>query len=82
MKRERMKAVGIYKALPIEHPDALVDLEVPLPVPGALDLLVRVEAISVNPADCRVRGRKVDDKQFAILGWDVAGTVVDRKSVV
>lgn len=82
MKRERMKAVGIYKALPIEHPDALVDLEVPLPVPGALDLLVRVEAISVNPADCRVRGRKVDDKQFAILGWDVAGTVVAMGSEV
>lgn len=82
MKLDLMKAVGIYKALPIEHPDALVDQEIPVPTPGALDLLVRVEAISVNPADYRVRGRKVDDSQFTILGWDVAGTVVAKGSNV
>lgn len=70
-----MKAVGTYKAFPVDHPEALVDQEIPVPVPGALDLLIRVEAISVNPADYRVRSRKADDGQFAILGWDVAGTV-------
>jgi NADPH:quinone reductase-like Zn-dependent oxidoreductase len=72
-----MKAVGHFKALPTDHPDALVDLELPRPTPGELDLLVRVEAISVNPADYRVRRRKVDDGQPAILGWDVAGTVAE-----
>jgi len=82
MTCKQMKAVGIYKALPIDHPEALVDLEIPVPIPGALDLLIRVEAISVNPADYRVRGRKADDSQFAILGWDVAGTVVATGSNV
>lgn len=80
MTRKQMKAVGLYKALPIEHPEALADLEIPVPIPGALDLLIRVQAISVNPADYRVRGRKADDGQFAILGWDVAGTVVSTGS--
>ena len=82
MQHQLMKAVGVYKALPIEHPDALVDLEVPVPSVDAFDLLVRVEAISVNPADCRVRERKIDDNQFAILGWDVAGAVVAMGSNV
>ena len=48
MTRKQMKAAGIYKALPIDHPEALVDLEIPISIPGALDLLIRVEAISVN----------------------------------
>ena len=82
MTRKQMKAVGIYKALPIDHPEALVDLEIPISIPGALDLLIRVEAISVNPADYRVRGRKADDGKLAILGWDVAGTVVATGSNV
>ncbi|MFZ6653683.1 zinc-binding alcohol dehydrogenase family protein [Undibacterium sp. TJN19] len=77
-----MKAVGVYKTLPIDHVEALVDRLIPLPVTGALDLLVRVEAISVNPADYRARGRKTDDGQFAVLGWDVAGTVVGLGSNV
>ncbi|TCU06296.1 zinc-binding alcohol dehydrogenase family protein [Rhizobium sullae] len=71
-----MKAIGHFKALPVDNAEALVDLELPKPTPGTRDLLVAVEAISVNPADFRVRGRKVDDGQAAILGWDVAGTVV------
>ena len=71
-----MKAVGLYNGWPIDHPEALLDLVVPVPTPEPLDLLVRVEAVSVNPADHRVRERKVDDGELAILGWDVAGTVL------
>lgn len=77
-----MKAVGLYKALPIEHPDALVDLTLPVPIPGITDLLIRVDAISVNPADYRARSRKEDDGQPTILGWDVAGTIMDTGSAV
>ncbi|WP_448205626.1 alcohol dehydrogenase catalytic domain-containing protein [Azospirillum sp. sgz302134] len=71
-----MKAIGLYKALPIEDPDSLIERDLPKPTPGDADLLVRVEAISVNPADFRVRRRKADDGTFAVLGWDVAGEVV------
>ncbi|MBG7461066.1 zinc-binding alcohol dehydrogenase family protein [Pseudomonas aeruginosa] len=73
-----MRAVGLYRALPIDEPGALVDLIIPAPEPNPLDLLVRVEAVSVNPADCRVRLRKKNDGHYAILGWDVAGTVLDK----
>jgi zinc-binding alcohol dehydrogenase family protein len=76
MSDKKMKAVGLYKALPIDDPEALVDVTVPVPQPGPMDLLIRVEAISVNPADYRMRKRKADDGKLAILGWDVAGTVV------
>jgi zinc-binding alcohol dehydrogenase family protein len=82
MTQEHMKAVGTYKALPADHPMALVDLELPIPVPGTFDLLIRVEAISVNPADYRTRGRKVDDGQPMVLGWDVAGIVVAKGASV
>ncbi len=82
MQPKLMKAVGVYRALSVADPDALIDLELPIPTPGQRDLLVRVEAISVNPADCRMRQRKVDDGQFAVLGWDVAGMVVATGSNV
>ncbi|WP_339108539.1 zinc-binding alcohol dehydrogenase family protein [Thioclava sp. GXIMD4216] len=71
-----MKAVGLWQALPANAPEALIDHEIPVPEPGLSDLLVRVEAISVNPADARVRMRKANDGKFQVLGWDVAGTVI------
>lgn len=50
-----MKAVGFYNSLPISEPESLLDLELPDPVPLANDLLVEIEAISVNPADAKRR---------------------------
>jgi len=72
-----MKAVGLYRYLPITDPESLLDLEIANPTPGPRDLLVKVEAIAVNPVDTKVRAPK--DKIEAngrILGWDAAGTVV------
>ena len=71
-----MKAVGYRQPLPIDHPDALEDLELPAPLPGARDLLVRVQAISVNPVDTKVRKSAVPvPGQARVLGWDAVGTV-------
>ena len=50
-----MKAVALTRYLPIDDPQSLVDVELPKPVPGAHDLLVRIEAVSVNPVDTKVR---------------------------
>ena len=50
-----MKAIAHFKCLPIEHPDALVEIDIPEPVPGPRDLLVEVKAVSVNPVDTKVR---------------------------
>jgi len=72
-----MKAVGLTRYLPIDDPQALVDVELPQPVPGPRDLLVKVEAISVNPVDTKVRAPKPQVEETPrVLGWDAAGTVV------
>ncbi len=71
-----MKAVGLYKYLPIDQVNSLLDLEVEKPVPQARELLVDVKAIAVNPVDVKMRAPqdKVEDAP-RILGWDVAGVV-------
>ena len=50
-----MKAVGYSQSLPVTDPKVLVDFTAEKPVPGPRDLLVRVEAGSVNPVDTKVR---------------------------
>lgn len=71
-----MKAVGLYKYLPIDLPDSLVDVEIDKPNPKGRELLVQVRAVAVNPVDTKMRAPqdKVEDKP-RILGWDVAGVV-------
>lgn len=76
MTKETMKAVGLFKYLPIEHPESLVDAELEKPVPTGKDLLVKVRAISVNPVDFKVRSPKDRvESELKVLGWDVAGVV-------
>ena len=71
-----MKAVGLYKYLPIEDPESLIDVEVPKPEARGRDLLVRVKAVSVNPVDTKVRAPKEKvETEPKILGWDAAGVV-------
>ncbi|MBY0296849.1 MAG: zinc-binding alcohol dehydrogenase family protein [Methylobacterium sp.] len=71
-----MRAVGFRQSLPIADDRALLDLEVPMPVPGPRDLLVRVQAISVNPVDTKVRRRaNPAEGEPRILGYDAVGTV-------
>ena len=71
-----MKAVGLYKYLPIEEPDSLVEVDLPKPEATGSDLLVRVEAVSVNPVDTKVRAPGKPDRTTPhVLGWDAAGMV-------
>ncbi|CAA2101453.1 zinc-binding alcohol dehydrogenase family protein [Variovorax paradoxus] len=71
-----MKAIGYYQPLPIDNPESLQDIELPAPVPGARDLLVRVKAVSVNPVDTKVRKNAAPEAgQAKVLGWDAVGTV-------
>ncbi len=72
-----MKAVVMTKALAAEDPNSLLDAEIGEPGrPDGRDLLVRVEAVSVNPVDTKVRqGRPKDQISPKVLGWDAAGTV-------
>ncbi len=71
-----MRAVGYHAPHPIDHPEALLDLDLPAPVPGPRDLLVRVAAVSVNPVDTKVRRSAAPEPgQAKVLGWDAVGTV-------
>ena len=86
-----MKAVGLYKYLPIEDPQSLVDLDIPQPNHPTTghDLLVAIKAISVNSVDTKVRRGMIppppttgeNEKNIPrILGWDAAGEVVEAGS--
>jgi len=52
---------------------SLNDIELPRPAPAGHDLLVKVEAVSVNPVD--TKQRKAGSPTPRVLGWDAAGTV-------
>ncbi|MDE1893039.1 MAG: zinc-binding alcohol dehydrogenase family protein [Pseudomonadota bacterium] len=72
-----MKAVALTRYLPIDDPQSLLDVELAQPVPGEDDLLVRIEAVSVNPVDTKIRSPKpLVEAQPKVLGYDAAGTVV------
>ena len=71
-----MKAVGLYRYLPIDHPESLLDLDIVAPAATGRDLLVEVRAISVNPVDTKQRApRDQVEKTPRVLGWDAAGVV-------
>lgn len=70
-----MKAIVYDKAgLPITDPQSLYETELPRPTPEARDLLVRIEAIAVNPVDSKLR-LAVQPPGPRVLGWDAVGTV-------
>jgi len=72
-----MKAIGYLDSHPIDHPEALLDIELDRPTPAGHDLLVAVRAISVNPVDTKMRMRaQGENGRHLVLGWDAVGEVV------
>ncbi|MCQ3031694.1 zinc-binding alcohol dehydrogenase family protein [Pseudomonas syringae] len=70
-----MKAIAFTQhGLPIEDPDALLDMDLPKPTPGPRDLLVEVHAVSVNPVDTKIRAGS-GPTEPKVVGWDAVGTV-------
>ena len=71
-----MKALRIHEYGGV---DVLRYEDAPRPAPGESDLLVRVHAAGVNPADAWMRAGKlssfVKNRMPLILGWDVSGVV-------
>src|ERR1700722_10936126 len=73
---DAMKAIGYKQPLPISDPNSLLDIEIEIPTPTGRDLLVEVKAVSVNPADVKLRTTsKPEDGRYKILGWDASGVV-------
>ncbi|MCZ4255461.1 zinc-binding alcohol dehydrogenase family protein [Sulfitobacter sp. G21635-S1] len=73
-----MRAIGYQTPLPIADDNSLVDTDLPRPTPSGRDLLVEIKAISVNPADTKVRANvRPEADSWKVLGWDAAGVVVE-----
>ncbi|PWC33665.1 zinc-binding alcohol dehydrogenase family protein [Azospirillum sp. TSO35-2] len=71
-----MKAIGYRQSLPITDAASLIDVEIDRPNPTGRDLLVRVEAVSVNPVDVKLRRNAAPaDGALRVLGFDAAGVV-------
>jgi NADPH2:quinone reductase len=73
-----MKAVGYRLPGPIDRDDALIDFDAQRPSPTGRDLLVQVQAISVNPVDFKIRRKRPPGGEGPeVLGWDAVGAVVE-----
>ena len=73
-----MKAIGFKTSLPITEHDSLLEFETERPTPGAHDLFVKIEAVSVNPVDFKIRQNSAKNTVLdnpKIIGWDAAGVV-------
>ena len=68
-----MRAYGFER---VGGPEQESFLDVPVPEPGPGELLVRVRAAGVNPGDWRLRNGSYGELRSAVLGREVAGTVV------
>ena len=71
-----MKSIIYHHSLPLTHADAFRIVETATPVPEPHDLLVSIQAVSVNPVDTKIRtgGVPVPDA-ITTLGWDASGIV-------
>ena len=71
-----MKAMGIQR---FGGPEVIERLELDLPKPGPQEVLIRIHAAGVNPADWKIREGLFEGRMphaFPIvLGWDAAGVV-------
>lgn len=71
-----MKAVAYRTPGPIDREDALQDITLEAPKAEGRDLLVKINAVSVNPVDTKLRlGVATESGDWRVLGFDAAGVV-------
>ncbi|KVX00701.1 zinc-binding alcohol dehydrogenase family protein [Shewanella frigidimarina] len=71
-----MNAIGYQQNLPVHDPLSLQDIQLDMPVAQDRDILVEVKAVSVNPADFKIRqDMPAPEGEWKILGFDAAGIV-------
>ena len=75
MSSTEMRAIGYRHSRPVDDPESLVEVRLPVPVLRPRDALVRVEAVSVNPVDTKIRRGVDPGGELRVLGYDAAGTV-------
>ena len=73
-----MKAIGFKTSLSIEKEDSFIAFETPIPTPEGHNLLIKVQAVSVNPVDFKIRQNSAKETILEtpkIIGWDAVGIV-------
>jgi NADPH:quinone reductase len=71
-----MRAFGFTNAMAGNDPASFAEVELPDPVASGHDVLVRVQAVSVNPVDTKVRANSARaDGSLRVIGFDAAGIV-------
>ncbi|TLQ05208.1 zinc-binding alcohol dehydrogenase family protein [Pediococcus stilesii] len=73
-----MWAIGFQEHLPIDDKNSLFKFEMDMPVPEKHDLLIKVEAVSVNPVDIAVRKGTEKLTEPKVIGWDAVGTIIEK----
>ncbi|WP_318249026.1 alcohol dehydrogenase catalytic domain-containing protein [Paraglaciecola chathamensis] len=74
----RMNAVGFTESLPIDEENSLFSFTLLVPSVSENDILVRLVATSINPADAKNRALSAVEKphqQPLILGYDAVGII-------
>jgi len=73
-----MKAIGFKEHLAITEPNSFFEFEKDAPLAKGHDLLVKINAVSVNPVDIGVRkSGHATLKSPKVIGWDAVGTVAN-----
>lgn len=72
-----MRAIGYTAARNDNSVGSLMELTLPTPTAEGFDVLVKVNAVSVNPVDYKIRQwLDASAEQPKVLGWDAVGVVV------
>ncbi|MEO0769566.1 MAG: zinc-binding alcohol dehydrogenase family protein [Cyanobacteria bacterium J06649_4] len=78
-----MRAVAYSVPGPIDREEALQDITLEMPKAEGHDLLVKIKAVSVNPADTKLRmSTSPQDGDWKVLGFDASGVVEEIGSEV
>ena len=68
-----MKAIQFQPGIALDQPNAALEVELPTPTAEGHDILVKIEAVGLNPVDTKVRPGA--DGEPKTLGYDAAGAV-------
>ena len=68
-----MKAIQFQPGLGLDNPNVALEVDLPTPTPTGHDILVKIEAVGLNPVDTKVRPKT--DAAPKTLGFDAAGVV-------
>lgn len=73
-----MKAIGFKTSYKIDNNDSLIEFEINKPQAQEYDIVVKINAVSMNPVDTKVRAKAAVNivlEEAKILGYDAVGII-------